>query len=458
MGLLDYERHDIIKILCILCFVNVAQLGYATIMFAYVPMLMGHPYWLDFASPQEVPIYTNIALCLYPLGQFFGSPIVGRAGDTLGRRPVLLLSLIMAIVAIMGICVSILHKDFWALCGFTFASGLAESTYAIASTMLADIESDPTKQQVLYSYMGFAVSGAYIIGPLLCLLQKFDEVYPFLALGAAMLLVLCFCFFFVEETYMGDLKETKTPGLCEHLCTFLETCSDEIRRPVYFGNWACYMTTSGIFRSIPLYILQVYELNDDDIQYYLVAIGAWSSLIFSWFVPFAVARYIPQNNVLFSTSSLSLLLAALVYMPSIYWHFFMYCLCNLPMCVLLAVLPSRLACITTGPAMGKVMGINASLMLLSEFMASLISGYIAAQNSAWGLLCWAIWAGVAFLLLLALPSRSTPPKGDYGSLDASTAHEQARTESEMMLATGASRVKALDTYTRGHDIDDELLA
>ena len=147
----DYSRAELVQIGIILSFILIAQLGYATVMLAYITMLLlDSDEWLYFVSQDEdAVLFTNIALALYPLGQFIGSPIIGRAGDTYGRRLVLLTSLGGSFICMIGIGVCIILKNYYFLCLFTFLVGLSESTYAIASSMLADLQPDADKQREL---------------------------------------------------------------------------------------------------------------------------------------------------------------------------------------------------------------------------------------------------------------------------------------------------------------------
>ena len=50
-------------------------------------------------------ILLGILLCLYPLGQFAGSPVFGALSDRFGRKPVLMISLCFttACYALIGI-------------------------------------------------------------------------------------------------------------------------------------------------------------------------------------------------------------------------------------------------------------------------------------------------------------------------------------------------------------------
>ena len=54
-------------------------------------------------------ILLGILFAMYPLGQFVGAPLLGKFSDKYGRKPVLLISLILVIPAFIGSALSVLY-------------------------------------------------------------------------------------------------------------------------------------------------------------------------------------------------------------------------------------------------------------------------------------------------------------------------------------------------------------
>ena len=65
-------------------------LGYSLSITVFTPMLLGHNSFFH----DNTFLYNNrslilgVLLCLYPLGQFISSPILGSLSDKYGRKPV----------------------------------------------------------------------------------------------------------------------------------------------------------------------------------------------------------------------------------------------------------------------------------------------------------------------------------------------------------------------------------
>jgi DHA1 family tetracycline resistance protein-like MFS transporter len=85
---------DIRPLLPIYLVIFVAFIGYAMMVNFFVPLLMhDHGFLSPTASTAQRTTAVGILLAIYPLGQFFGSPILGALSDRYGRKPILLASL-----------------------------------------------------------------------------------------------------------------------------------------------------------------------------------------------------------------------------------------------------------------------------------------------------------------------------------------------------------------------------
>ena len=87
----------------------VSFLGYAMTVALFVPMLMDRASaFLPAATSLHYrTILVGFIVAVYPLGQFFGSPVLGALGDRYGRKKILLTSLVLASFGYLGISISL---------------------------------------------------------------------------------------------------------------------------------------------------------------------------------------------------------------------------------------------------------------------------------------------------------------------------------------------------------------
>jgi hypothetical protein len=88
-------RQPLHQLLPLYVVVFMGFIGYSLMITVFTPMLLRSDRAMLPASTMlsTRTILLGLLLCLYPLGQFIGSPILGSLSDRFGRRPILLISL-----------------------------------------------------------------------------------------------------------------------------------------------------------------------------------------------------------------------------------------------------------------------------------------------------------------------------------------------------------------------------
>jgi len=135
--------------------------------------------------------------------QFLFSPTLGNLSDRYGRRPVLLVSLLVVAVnyLMMGFATSM-----FVLFAGRIISGIGSSTNSIVNAYIADIV--PVSRRAEYfGYMGAAFGLGFIVGPLIGgLLGGFSPRLPFFAAAALSLANMLFGLFLLPESLSIDKR------------------------------------------------------------------------------------------------------------------------------------------------------------------------------------------------------------------------------------------------------------
>ena len=141
--------------------------GYSLMITVFTPMLMSnHDLLLRADEPMSRRvILLGILLCLYPLGQFAGSPVLGALSDRFGRKPILMISLCCTTgcYALIGAALSL--RSFALLASASLLAGLAEANVVAAQSAIADVIT-PEQRNRFFGYIYLSASSAYIVGPL----------------------------------------------------------------------------------------------------------------------------------------------------------------------------------------------------------------------------------------------------------------------------------------------------
>lgn len=144
----------------------------------------------------------------YPAAQFIGAPILGRASDRYGRKPVLLISQV-------GTLIGFLILGFASSLAVLFISrlidGFSGGNIATAQAVITDNTNDQTRTQGL-GLIGAAFGLGFIVGPVIAFLALAASgndyrVPAFVAAGFSLLSILL-TWFWLEESHPTEKRGT----------------------------------------------------------------------------------------------------------------------------------------------------------------------------------------------------------------------------------------------------------
>lgn len=157
------------------------------------------------------PLQVGLLMSVYSLMQFLFSPIWGQISDRIGRRPVILISLLGASVAHLGFAFA---TEFWLLIVARSFAGLFGGNLSAAMAYIADITTEKDRSKGM-GLIGAAFGLGFILGPLfggefakigmhLGTTPPFGQSFPAVAAS-----VICFLNFLSAIRW---LPESRVPG------------------------------------------------------------------------------------------------------------------------------------------------------------------------------------------------------------------------------------------------------
>lgn len=177
----------------VLSAVLIDSIGFGIVM-PVLPRLIVELAHVTMADAARIGGYMLVA---YAVAQFFAGPVLGTLGDSVGRRRVLLFSMLAFSVdyALMAVAPTIA----WLFAGRAIA-GIAGASYGPANAVLADV-TPPEKRGATFGLMGAAFGIGFIIGPAIGgLLASYGHRAPFVAAAVLAGLNAIWIFFALPET------------------------------------------------------------------------------------------------------------------------------------------------------------------------------------------------------------------------------------------------------------------
>jgi len=148
-------------------------------------------------------VWGGILATSFAVMQFLFGPLLGGLSDRFGRRPVLLLSLV---VMSADYLVMALAGSIWLLLAGRIVGGITAATQATASAYMADI-STPEKKAANFGLIGAAFGMGFVMGPLIGgLLAEYGTRAPFYAAAGLAALNALFGWIVLTETVTERIR------------------------------------------------------------------------------------------------------------------------------------------------------------------------------------------------------------------------------------------------------------
>lgn len=157
------------RVFPVLTVLFLGYLGFSLAIPLFPPLFMDPAHaFLPLETSQGMRrILLGILFAMYPLGQFAGAPLLGKLSDKYGRKPILLISLIIVIPAYLGSAFSVAFTLPVLLFVSRFLSGLLEGNIVIAQAAIADISEDAKAKTKNFGWLVSLSSTAFFFGPLI---------------------------------------------------------------------------------------------------------------------------------------------------------------------------------------------------------------------------------------------------------------------------------------------------
>ncbi len=136
---------------------------------------------VDGGSLAEAAVWGGILSTIFAVMQFLFAPILGSLSDQFGRRPILLISLVVMALDYLVMAVA---GTIWLLVLGRMVGGITAATQSIANAYMADI-STAEEKSARFGLVGAAFGIGFVLGPLIGgLLAEFGTRAPFYAAAA----------------------------------------------------------------------------------------------------------------------------------------------------------------------------------------------------------------------------------------------------------------------------------
>jgi len=379
----------------------VGCVGYSLMITVFVPtMLDAHGGLLSaHARMTRRTMLLGVLVSLYPLGQFFASPVIGALSDRAGRRPIWLVSLAVNAAGYAVIATALaLHRLSVLMVG-SLLVGLSDASRVIAQRVIADVASVERRGPSL-RYIYLTASVACVLGPLVggqltdkTLVPWFRNPTPFWAVAGLLVVTLLIAAAAFRETNASPRGDEIDYGAA--LNSLFDAFVDPRLRGLYGANGLLYLAIYGFLRCYPMQLVGEFRMNVPQ----LAAVVAWVALplvITNVWLNGLLARRVATPRIVAVSALLTGVGLIAVALPlDVYVLWGVLFLTGLALAVCLAACARMVVAAVTAVEEGRAMEDDRSLRAGVETLSGLLVGVLAAVKVSLALVALGLVAIVA---------------------------------------------------------------
>jgi DHA1 family tetracycline resistance protein-like MFS transporter len=355
------------------------------VLIPIVPLLFTEPSSSYFILPEGLTVNQGYLLLglligLYPLGQFFATPILGEISDIYGRKKVIQISILGTVVSSLIFAYGILIASIPILLFSRIVNGLTGGLISVAQASIADM-SDNSHKSKNFGIIGMAFGLGFILGPFLGgflssgFSKYFTSITPFIFAALVSSVSLIYSNRkLIETSPLEDKKvDWKKP-----LRQLLKGLRIPGLKKLFAANFFYFSGFNFFTTFIPVYLVQNFNFTQFDTGNFFLYIGVLLIIGQGFIVPRLFSKTTEEKVMPFTLFMTGLFVFLQPVMTTLIPFMIAVTLFSLNNSVTQIALDTLVSNKASGKDQGLALGTNQSVRALGNAIPSMLSGVAAA--------------------------------------------------------------------------------
>lgn len=359
-------------------FIDIAGVGLVYPMFSSMIYQPGSTFVSADASEFYKGTCLGLLLAMMPLTQFFSAPVLGMLSDQIGRKKILVPSLIVGVCGYLIAVLAAHFESFFLLVFSRIAVGISAGTVSVVSACIADVSSQEEKAKNFGLFnmacgLGFTI-GPFLGGILSTYTLGFLHGYavPFFAAGLVSFVNLVFVYLFFTESYQPQSATAINWGMG---IKNINKAFDSKNLRVFFASvfFAC-IGWSFYWEFIPVTWIKQYGFSQAMIGNFYAYGAGFYAVACGFLIRPIVNKFSNQHIVCFALGSCGVFVGALLFHSDVVW---LLIYIPLQQCSVALFWPTAAAFVSNSVAedvQGETLGIFHSVESLAFAITPLMAG------------------------------------------------------------------------------------
>jgi MFS transporter, DHA1 family, tetracycline resistance protein len=314
----------------------------------------------------------GIVIGIYSLTQFLLNPVFGKISDKIGRRPIVLISLLCTAVSYVIFSFS---TTFLMLLFSRILAGFGGSNVAVAQAYIADITTKEDRSKGM-GLIGAAFGLGFVFGPVIGgWLSGYGYMYAGLASAAFSLLAFTFAFFALPESHV---KRDETRKIEFKVFDFQYT-RNILKLPtlglLISLTFITVFSVANIYGTFALLGYKVYGFTDRQTGYLFGIIGIMGAFMQGGMIRVLSKKYSDKSMIAWGTLLMAIGLGALPYGANFLGVALIVSVLGIGSGLLQPVLMSMVSKYSPEDQQGAILGVNQSFSSMARVLGPIWGGF-----------------------------------------------------------------------------------
>jgi MFS transporter, DHA1 family, tetracycline resistance protein len=315
----------------------------------------------------------GVSIAIYSLVQFFCNPIFGSLSDRYGRKPIIVITLLLNA---SGYIIFAFTHSFLMLIISRIVAGIGGSSIGVAQAYIADVTTKETRARGM-GLIGAAFGLGFVFGPLIGgLLSEYGYQVTGLASAGFSILAFLSTLIFLPET---NIKKARQEWVATRkifdIAAVKRILSNPVQAIIVILFFTLTFSVANIYGTFALLGVKVYGFTDLQ-NGYMYAIMGISSAIMQGFLLRYIQRYLNESKLITLGSFLMVIgLALMPYGSSFLGLAVIIIILSVGTGALQPVLLSLISKVTPEAEQGVTLGINQSFSSFARVLGPLWGGF-----------------------------------------------------------------------------------
>jgi len=314
----------------------------------------------------------GIAIAIYSLVQFFFNPLFGTLSDRYGRRPVIIISLLLNAT---GYIIFAFTNSYLLLLISRVIAGIGGSSIGVAQAYIADVTTVENRAKGM-GIIGSAFGLGFVFGPLI---GGFLSGYGYMVTGFASagfsILAFLSTLFFLPETNLRTDHHKRSGRKIFDLKAVRKIFSQPVQAMIVILFFILTFSVANIYGTFALLGAKVYHFTDLQNGYMYAIMGISSAVVQGWFINFITGYMNERKIITFGSFFMMAGLALIPYGGTFLGLAVIIIILSLGTGTLQPVLISLISKVTPESEQGITLGINQSLSSFARVLGPLWGGF-----------------------------------------------------------------------------------